>query len=1284
MNSSVDAPPRARDALAGLKAFQRRTVEYAFRRLYLDEDSTHRFLVADEVGLGKTMVARGVIAKAVEHLWRSVDRIDVVYVCSNADIARQNINRLRLDKSHEFARASRATLLPIELRDMAKRRVNYVSMTPGTSLEPRGGRGIAQERALMFHLLREHWKIPEKDGLGLFRGGVKRANFKWWVQEWMAEQSVDAALHAGFLQELDRLEALDRNAGKPTLRERALALASGEEAAESDEDPRQGRRSIIAELRAILGRTCITALRPDLVILDEFQRFKHLLDPKDDAAELARSLFDYADTKEQRNEAVRVLLLSATPYKMYSLQHEQENGESDHYEDFVATYDFLAKHAPEDNWAMRGLLKDYRSEILNLRGGEVADLRSIKAEIENRLRRVMSRTERLTATNDRSGMLREIPSSARLEPSDVRQYLTAAGVAKALDHGEIVEYWKSAPYLLNFMDEYELKKDLRQAIDAGKSGSVARALAGASSGLLPWEDIAAYRAIDPANSRLRSLLNDTVDTGVWKLLWLPPSLPYYRPSGPFATLHGNGVTKRLVFSSWKVVPKVIASVVSHEVERRMMQASYGSDGEVTIQNTTDGRKKITALLRFARADGRLTGMPVLGLIYPSTALAGAFDPAHQGSSSRSADHAVGAAADSLRPAVDQAVKRWSSGGEVDERWYWACPILLDLLEDPAATKRFWFQGSLPEAWSGEQAAQAEEGHEEPETAWAEHVRQAQDLLKEACRPNNRPLGQPPKDLVDAMAKACLGNPAVAALRSLARVLSGSTPREVDIRLAAGRVAWRIRNLFNLPEVIALVRGLNGAEPYWMRVIEYAVDGCLQAVLDEYAHVLKDSLGVGRMPSEEAAAALAEEMVKAIGLRTAAVGVDDIRVDAKTQTVSSTKRSMRARFAARFGQQQGEDADDRDRAGQVRAAFNSPFWPFILASTSVGQEGLDFHHYCHAIVHWNLPSNPVDLEQREGRIHRYKGHAVRKNIATTYGDRACPPFGDRWRSAFEAAASEHANATNELKPFWVFPTPDGAVIERHVPALPLSRDADKLVALRSALALYRMVFGQPRQDELVKFLQARLSASEIEQVVKELRIDLEPPSIELAETSTAHDADEPETPVVSVAQECDLFAAARDAVLAHPSVIPLGEYPQGQGQPVLWPFVPASWPIPLPPLRMGGRETDRSFWLAMWLDRVRTDQFGLMLLLSPMSDQPLRMKIVERLLRDPGEFGIHREHLINVPGIPKQWVFLANRVIAPLSGHGLDSVTARPRMDAAIDEYVARFAKVGEAIEPLLA
>ena len=32
--------------------------------------------------------------------------------------------------------------------------------------------------------------------------------------------------------------------------------------------------------------------------------------------------------------------------------------------------------------------------------------------------------------------------------------------------------------------------------------------------------------------------------------------------------------------------------------------------------------------------------------------------------------------------------------------------------------------------------------------------------------------------------------------------------------------------------------------------------------------------------------------------------------------------------------------------EIRAAFNSPFWPFVLATTSIGQEGIDFHWWCH--------------------------------------------------------------------------------------------------------------------------------------------------------------------------------------------------------------------------------------------------------------------------------------------------------------------------------------------------
>ena len=48
-------------------------------------------------------------------------------------------------------------------------------------------------------------------------------------------------------------------------------------------------------------------------------------------------------------------------------------------------------------------------------------------------------------------------AQARLEAGDLRAYVTAERVARRLRAGGVLEYWKSAPYLLNFMESYKLK-----------------------------------------------------------------------------------------------------------------------------------------------------------------------------------------------------------------------------------------------------------------------------------------------------------------------------------------------------------------------------------------------------------------------------------------------------------------------------------------------------------------------------------------------------------------------------------------------------------------------------------------------------------------------------------------------------------------------------------------------------------------------------------------------------------------------------------------------------------
>ena len=203
--------------------------------------------------------------------------------------------------------------------------------------------------------------------------------------------------------------------------------------------------------------------------------------------------------------------------------------------------------------------------------------------------------------------------------------------------------------------------------------------------------------------------------------------------------------------------------------------------------------------------------------------------------------------------------------------------------------------------------------------------------------------------------------------------------------------------------------------------------------------------------------------------------------------------MRSRFAVAFGDQV-LDEGGQARVGAVSVSFNSPFWPFVLASTSVGQEGLDFHLWCHAVVHWNLPTNPVDLEQREGRVHRYKCHAVRRNIAEKLGPdllREGRPEGDPWETLFERAAAGRDPDDGEMVPYWVFHQ-GRATIDRLVPMLPFSRESARLPRLRKSLAVYRLAFGQPRQEELVEFLGDRISSDQRDRWLSQLRIDLSPP------------------------------------------------------------------------------------------------------------------------------------------------------------------------------------------------
>ena len=1051
--------------LEGLKDFQRRTADHAFSQLYLDKNSRRRFLIADEVGLGKTMVARGIIAHALEHLHDKVDRIDVVYVCSNAAIAEQNVRRLNVLGDEAFAVATRLTLLPTQVHDLSSRSINFVSFTPGTSFDLKSRCGRMDERIVLLKMLEKAGLGQNRRGLlNVLQGDVFRENWLWYVEKW--DQRIDQEIRRLFIARIRE----DRDLWGDLKR---LSEYFSDRRRKIDWEYQDARLDLIERLRRTLASVCIDALEPDLVILDEFQRFRELLGEESEAARLAKDLFGYKD--------VRVLMLSATPYKMLSLDHEEED---DHYPDFLKTLGFLY-NGPDEVKAIEQDIARYRQALYSYGEDGADSVIAARSRLEGRLRRVMCRTERVAATRAGDAMLAEPACPVTVEPADLRQARLVDSLSQAVSAPDALEYWKSSPYALSFLRNYKLRENLETKVKRPPS-AVLDAFRRDADSLLDRGQLDNYGKIDSSNGRMRCLFSDTLERGLWKLLWMPPSMSYSEPGGAFRNI--GSVTKSLVFSSWSLVPDAIATVCSYEAERRMLE-KFERKRKLEREKL---HEDIKPLLQFAREaeEGRLGGMNALARLYPSPSLATLVDPLalaleYGGGMPLPRKRLLGLAEKRITPEVRRIVSGYPRKGRKDVRWYWALPVLLDAEAGGEAVA--WCRDVGEAGWVATAAEEDESG-----MYFREHVEHFVEAAEGHLDP---PLGRAPSDLSRVAAELALGGPGVCVLRALRRVVPQDFPiADFGMLSAAAHGASGFRTLFNMPESIGLLRGDKPKVPYWRRALQYSIDGNIQALLDEQVHILQESLGLISSSPVERVKETADALAKSLSIRTSQVRVDEYQINEDKGQVVRRDFNVRSRFALRFGELKDDKEQTLARADTVRTAFNSPFRPFVLASTSVGQEGLDFHTWCHAVMHWNLPSNPVDLEQREGRVHRFKGHAVRKNLAQAYGLQAMCRLAeipsDPWKAMFDMAAEDREDGASDLVPYWLFEEGDTRV-ERRVPLLPYSREVGQLARLKRGLALYRLVFGQPRQEDLLGFLSDKLPEEDAERIVEEWKIDLSP-------------------------------------------------------------------------------------------------------------------------------------------------------------------------------------------------
>ena len=244
------------------------------------------------------------------------------------------------------------------------------------------------------------------------------------------------------------------------------------------------------------------------------------------------------------------------------------------------------------------------------------------------------------------------------------------------------------------------------------------------------------------------------------------------------------------------------------------------------------------------------------------------------------------------------------------------------------------------------------------------------------------------------------------------------------------------------------------------------DGNLEAVLDEQLWLLRT---LHNLTGEE----LAKELLDGFQLRSGIFRLHELSGNWQ-RTFPLRCHVAMPMSEVRSVTVQGMEATDRPlRTDEIRRAFNTPFWPNVLATTSVGQEGLDFHAWCSSLVHWDLSHNPVDLEQREGRIQRFAGHSTRREIARVLGDQLwdeLPAGGSPWQHLAELAEKQLSDASG-LCPWWVL---RGADVKRYVFDVPTSEQQYWLELMKEQRVLYRLALGQPDQEDLLHFLSTGMS------------------------------------------------------------------------------------------------------------------------------------------------------------------------------------------------------------------
>lgn len=1002
-----------------LKPFQEATVKTVLAAFHRHQN--RRFLVADEVGLGKTVVAQHVILK----MFRKLDRpLIVFYMCSNLAIARQNRRKLLEILPPEKRDSADCPVDRLSLLNVGKRPTNrnlhLYSLTPDTSIPIRKQHrrdGRQEERALVHALINREWPELFSDwGKKVFQ---RNATVRWKDSVYQQQDNARSmALRGAFVKSVrQEFQLKEMQHLLPELRSRR-------ERGDLDD------LELIAHLRNALAASALEEIKPDLVIFDEFQRFRDLVALEQEGA-TQRVVGQLRGDGAANPPAL--LLLSATPYRLFTRRWEDEAA-SPHRSEFFEIVEFL--------YGGGSVAQRKRSECedafirleTELRKGHPKSEASNQArlQVEELLHPIIARTERSSHDVWWDHFHTEC-LSAPIATEDLAVFKHLSRSFEEIHRASSIPYWASIPLPMQTMGKHYVAWKSSRTIDCGNTTLLTESMRDQYEIPAKWP-----------HPRLRSL-QKLIPSESLCVPWLPPTASWWSLGGVWKNQR-QIPRKLLVFSRFRAVPQTLAALISYDLESKFLRNDKLPYSEVSrrrLLSATDKRH------------------PLLGLFLPSPFLINATDPLL----ARSNDiHAIRRdVRRQLKKALNELGITIREGGPSMPAWR-----LLARIEHKAGNwkwlcKAWW--------WIHDKVATGETDDSGLAMILKDWDTEAKKVL-ENIKPEN----------FEVLVNYALGSPGVAVGRSLLR----HWPEAVsDVYDCQGKLRFRhtlaaswigLRNYLDQRWFYKVL--CKEDESYPEALLRVVVDGNLEAVLDEHLWITSRL----RSLSEDE---LAIELLDGLTLKSGMFFLHPLEEN------RDNTFSLRCHVAMPFVQSrlQSLEGDEKPiRTDEMRRAFNTPFWPYVLATTSVGQEGLDFHAWCDTLVHWDLCRNPVDLEQREGRIQRFGGLSIRRSIARMLANRAMSDYTGNespW-TRIESMANEEISDKSGLVPWWVC---EKSNVNRYVFDVPTSEQKHWLHWIKEQRLLYRLVLGQPNQEDLVEILSSKTGMEP--SMIREAVVNLSP-------------------------------------------------------------------------------------------------------------------------------------------------------------------------------------------------